>query len=341
MSTLYKREDSTYWWWSSSYKGKRLRISTGMRQKTLAQKIQSEWDMKLFKGDLSFAKTLNNLSGELDAFMDEYLKVRSRVSLNTANTARAVIARFKRFLKERGIRSIAEINIMVLDGYIDYLDVASKTVHNHLKELKIMLKRAVAESILDTNPAEHVTLPKIIKEDIHRLLNPIDLQIIFDGAGSWSIFYDFLYKTGMRAGDVAMLTYGNIDKKRSAIISLIRKSRRIHEVPIAKSLLDTIDIGEKDEPLFPTLYAEKERKLNDNLKKPRLYMQALLKAKGRPKATLHSFRTTFNNSLRDLGLEMEDRKALLTHSSSETTKIYTHPNFDLAKEWIDKLPDYS
>ena len=47
MSTLYKREDSTYWWWSSSYKGKRLRISTGMRQKTLAQKIQSEWDMKL------------------------------------------------------------------------------------------------------------------------------------------------------------------------------------------------------------------------------------------------------------------------------------------------------
>ena len=41
------------------------------------------------------------------------------------------------------------------------------------------------------------------------------------------------------------------------------------------------------------------------------------------------------------GLEMEDRKALLTHSSSETTKTYTHPNFDLAKEWIDKLPDYS
>ena len=70
-------------------------------------------------------------------------------------------------------------------------------------------------------------------------------------------------------------------------------------------------------------------------------MQALLKSEGRPKATLHSFRTTFNNSLRDLGLEMEDRKALLTHSSSETTKIYTHPNFDLAKEWIDKLPDYS
>ena len=70
-------------------------------------------------------------------------------------------------------------------------------------------------------------------------------------------------------------------------------------------------------------------------------MQELLKAKARPKATLHSFRTTFNNTLRDLGLEMDDRRVLLAHSSSETTKIYTHPNLDLAQTWVDKLPDYS
>ena len=83
-----------------------------------------------------------------------------------------------------------------------------------------------------------------------------------------------------------------------------------------------------------------ERKLNDNLKKPRLYMQALLKAEGRPKATLHSFRTTFNNTLRDLGLDMDDRRQLMSHSSSETTKIYTHPNFDQAREWIDRMPRF-
>ena len=38
------------------------------------------------------------------------------------------------------------------------------------------------------------------------------------------------------------------------------------------------------------------------------------------------------------GLEMEDRKALLAHSSSETTKIYTHPNLEVAKKWVDKMP---
>jgi integrase len=57
-------------------------------------------------------------------------------------------------------------------------------------------------------------------------------------------------------------------------------------------------------------------------------------------ATLHSFRVTYNNSLRDLGLSIEDRQILLAHSSSQTTKIHTHPNFDLAKEYIDMMPKY-
>ena len=122
---------------------------------------------------------------------------------------------------------------------------------------------------------------------------------------------------------------------------MVRKSRRIHEFPLAKALLIQLDPIKAAGPLFPSLYAEADRKLNDKLKKPRLYMQELLKAKARPKATLHSFRTTFNNTLRDLGLEMDDRRVLLAHSSSETTKIYTHPNLELAQTWVDKLPEYS
>ena len=69
-------------------------------------------------------------------------------------------------------------------------------------------------------------------------------------------------------------------------------------------------------------------------------MQMLLKLNDRPKATLQSFRVTFNNILRDLGLSIQDRQILLAHSSSETTKIYTHPNFDLAAKFVNLIPDY-
>ncbi len=49
------------------------------------------------------------------------------------------------------------------------------------------------------------------------------------------------------------------------------------------------------------------------------------------------FRLTFNNSLRDLGLSIEDRQVLLAHASSDVNKIYTHPNFDLASQYVNKL----
>ena len=37
---------------------------------------------------------------------------------------------------------------------------------------------------------------------------------------------------------------------------------------------------------------------------------------------------------------MDDRKILLAHASSETTKLYTHPNFDLAAQFVNKIPVY-
>ncbi|MFC1543595.1 hypothetical protein ACFL4K_03540 [Candidatus Neomarinimicrobiota bacterium] len=65
------------------------------------------------------------------------------------------------------------------------------------------------------------------------------------------------------------------------------------------------------------------------LRREALVAQAILASEGQPRATFRSFRRVFSNTLRDLGLSIEDRQILLAHFDSETTKIYTHPNFDL------------
>ena len=96
--------------------------------------------------------------------------------------------------------------------------------------------------------------------------------------------------------------------------------------------------ADEDTPLFPTLISNKET--NDKLAKPRKYMQSLLKAHNRPHADLHSFRHTFNQSLLELGMEIEDRQKLLAHASTTTTKIYTHPNFELAMQYVNQVPRY-
>ena len=341
MSTLYKQTGYPCWYWSAYYKGKRLRKSTRLSQKSPAQKIQLKWDWMLASDDLSFYGSTSVLGPDIHGFMDEHIKVRRRISINTYNTARAVVNSLSDYLKSINVKTVSDITIKVLDGYIDHLSCSAKTKKNHLIEIRQMLKRAVIEGLLPNNPAEHVTLPRIIKADIHRSLDRYDLEVVFNHAGAWRLYFEFLYRTGLRAGDVAMLTYGNIDKKRKVIVSLIRKSRRVHEVPLSNILLNQIDNQNEDNPLFPSLYTQSERKLNDNLAKPRKFLQGILKANNRKKATLHSFRTTFNNTLRDLGLSIDDRAVLLAHSSSETTKIYTHPNLELAFEYINKMPDFS
>ncbi len=69
-------------------------------------------------------------------------------------------------------------------------------------------------------------------------------------------------------------------------------------------------------------------------------MQELLKVAGRPRATLHSFRHTFNNSLRDLGMGIEDRRVLMGHAANSLNMIYTHPNPELAAQYVNRLPGY-
>ncbi|MEC7927557.1 MAG: tyrosine-type recombinase/integrase, partial [Candidatus Neomarinimicrobiota bacterium] len=202
-------------------------------------------------------------------------------------------------------------------------------------------EQAVIEEYIQSNPAKKVTLPIMKKTKENRVLTQIDLKTIFSESGSWTLYYAFLYHTGLRAGDVAVLTHDNIDFKKKAIVSFIKKSRRIHEFPLPTVLLELIPKGKNSsDPLFPELYNESRKKVKDNLAKPRKYMQALLTANDLEWATLHSFRHTFNTSLRDLGLSIEDRQILLAHASSEVNKIYTHPNFDLASKYVNRIPAF-
>jgi len=340
MSTLYKRKLSPYWWWSALYKGRRFAKSTKMKNKSYARKVQQKWDFNLILDELDFLGLRSNPNCYLKPYSLEYLSfLEKRKRAHAVTVARGVLNNFIQFTDTMKVNRLGDITVKVLDGYIDSLDRAPKTKKNHLQVISSMMTQSVKEGILKSNPCELATLPEMTKKNKHRLLEPTDLEIIFNGSGSWYMYYSFLYHTGLRAGDVALLKLGNIDFKKKAIVSFVRKNRQIHEFPIADVLLKMLDKDmDKNEPLFPTLFTENERTLNGNLAMPRKFMQSLLKSGSRSKATLHSFRHTFNTALRDLGLQIEDRQILLAHASSETNKIYTHPNFDLASQYVNRIP---
>ena len=340
MSKLYKRADSPYLWYSASVHGRRVRISTGTHRRRTAERIQDAWDFKLSQGDTSFFEPEETI--DVLEYIDQHRDfLEDRKSEQTVLIAKGVLAKFGKYLNGIGIQSIAEIQVQHIDGYMDSMKQKSKTKKNHLGIISRMLKQCVREGLIDRNPCDLATPPRVVHEMKHRPLDVKDLNAIFKNAQQWKLYYSFLLYTGLRAGDVAMLKYEHIDIKRHRITQLIRKSRRVHELPLAAVLVREIgDIKGLSGPVFPDLYSESERKLNDNLAHPRLFLQDLLSVAELPKATLHSFRVTYNNLLRDGGLTIQDRQVLMAHTSSETTKIYTHPNPELAEKHLNDLPDY-
>lgn len=341
MSCIYQRKDSQYYWWTTHFNGKKIRKSTKMTQRGLAIKIKTIWDYKLMIGDFEFLGRSNRTIMDIHKFILEYLKfVERRKSENTLTITIGVLYKFQEFLDNRNINYLSDIKIKTIDDFIDWILVSPKTKKNYISIIRLMFEKAIKDEMTNTNPAKYATLPKIISTMRHRPLGPMDIKVIFNGAGKWYLYYSFLYYTGLRAGDVAMLKYGNINIDKKAIIGLVRKSRRIHEFPMADHLIDQISNSKDgDVTIFPELFTDNEKALNGRLAKPRKHLQSLLKMNGRPKADLHSFRVTYNNNLRDQGIPIQDRQILLAHSSSETTKIYTHPNFELAKKYVNMIPN--
>ncbi len=126
-----------------------------------------------------------------------------------------------------------------------------------------------------------------------------------------------------------------MDKLVDCTISRSQAAREVRQITRRKAEQRLLNIADEDTSLFPTLVSNKET--NDKLARPRKYMQSLLEAHNRPHADLHSFRHTFNQSLSELEMKIEDRQKLLAHASTTTAKIYTNPNLEVAKELINKI----
>ena len=171
------------------------------------------------------------------------------------------------------------------------------------------------------------TLPREIEGTPHRLLEAIDVEIIFRDAGPWWLYFALLLCTGVRCDKLALLTYRNVDRQRGVLVVPEGRSGRIRQIPIVPDLLEQIpEDMPPDAPLFPTLFTDIEdrslfeEELNNNLAEPLNYLQGLLSAGDQPLASLYSFTVSHKNLLQDDDLFDPDQLAILAHIARVTLR---------------------
>ena len=241
---------------------------------------------------------------------------------------------------------------------------------SHVQKIKMVLQQLFRQArrsrLIAYDPAEDLRLPKVT-EGQRRSLTPAERAAVLavaktHRAGLWIL--TLLY-TGMRPGETATLTWGDVDFDRSEIhVHTARESGKtgtikgpktragVRDIPIHAALKPLLWAarGPAEAPVFPTnaggwqnenslrrLWTGFRRDL-DIYMGAETYRNKITKSVLAPDLTAYCLRHTFCTDLQAAGVPLNIAKELMGHADISTTaNIYTHRDTDTLHASIAKL----
>jgi integrase/recombinase XerD len=134
-----------------------------------------------------------------------------------------------------------------------------------------------------------------------------------------------IYSCGLRRGEVLNLKLTDVDSHRNVLIIRQSKGKKDRIVPLSEKTLNMLRAYYK--MYKPAYWLFEGQQVNTPYNEKSLasvMKQALVKSKIKKAATLHWLRHSYATHLLESGTDLRYIQALLGHSSSKTTEIYTH-----------------
>jgi len=238
------------------------------------------------------------------------------------------------------------------------------TANLMLKILRSAFATARREGLIDDNPAERVMTLKRKKDATgRRAFTMKELKMILKHADEeWRGMILFGLYTGQRLGDIATLTWANIDLGHAEIKLTTGKTGRRQILPLVGPLLKFVKklpaAKDSTTPLFPRAHGVITRQgragtLSNQFHKILVAAGYATKrshhktedGKGRNAArvqneiSFHSLRHTATTLLKAAGVSDAVAREFIGHDSPTVSKQYTHIPTDTLRAAAKKLPD--
>ena len=383
MPCVIKRPDSKNWIACfTDINGRRLKKSTKIkaieRNRLKALKVAEKYEEAARKKRTAaqvrrvIAELHSQITGEDLPFKSFRKYLKEWIDEKKGETSVATIhfydSNAKKFLRFLGVRADKDISEITKKDILDFRrmeaarGLAPKTVNHSVKFLRMVFNKAWTDDIISDTPAKGVKTLKKSREKARRPFSQDEIRSVLRVADDeWKSMVLFGLFTGQRLGDIACLTWGNIDLQAQEVRLVSKKTGVNIKVPIAGPIakhIATLTPGDKpSSPVHPHAAEimrrqEKSGGLSNQFakilaraglreKQPHTKTHGQGRGVGSNKETLsfHSLRHTAVSMMKAAGIPEATAMELVGHESVEMSRLYTHTGDAELKRASESFPD--
>jgi integrase len=380
MASIRQREGTKFWFACVTLpNGRRVQRSTKETDRKKAQKIAEQWEAAT-RGRVTARQTqrviaefYRDITGERLVFptVREYFDswVARKKPETASSTYRFYEDKKRQFLAWLGPRADQQIALITRDDILAFRAselerVSTRSVNHAIKILRMVFKTAKEDGKYhDENPASGVKVAKRHDATRRRGFTIPEIRSVIKVANDeWRSLIFFGLYTGQRLGDLARLTWANVDLDRDEIRFVSRKTGRTMIIPIAPPLREQIEKlragDDPHQPLQPRAFASVEksgavktlsRQFHELLAGAGLATRKSHRkseaAPGRdgPRElsplSFHSLRHTATSLMKNAGINASVVMDIIGHESEAISMHYTHIDEETKRAALSSLPD--
>ena len=386
MASLRRFPDSRYWFACFTMpNGRRVQRSTKETDRKKAQRLADQYEevsraqQTARQAQRVIADIYARVTGErlpsstVRAYFDSWL------ARKQPETAPATLVFYqgkaKRFLNFLGEKAEAEIARIAAPDILAFRKteaerVSAPSVNHALKFLRMVFEQARRDGLLMDNPAADIATLRKRTESTRRPFTLPELgRLLAVADGEWRSLVLFGFYTGARLGDLARLTWANVDLERDELRFVAAKTGRRQVLPLAMPLrrhLEMLPAG--DDPKQPLhsraagilarqgdRVANLSREFYDLMAEAGLVPARPLKshhkvkpgAERPPQASVrrateisfHALRHTATSLMKNAGVSPAIVGEFIGHESDAVNRIYTHIETASLRRAAETLPD--
>ena len=277
-----------------------------------------------------------------------YIQYQKRLSKHSIIAYKNDVAQFKQFLvKQYSITDYNAVENGIIRAWIVSLvekNLSSKTIRRKVSAVKSLYRYLRKEGLVENNPVEKVSLPKVSKKlpvflTERQMKTLLDENVFFDdyyGKRDKAII-DLLYSTGMRLSELIHTKDSDIDFYEQTIkVHGKRDKQRI--IPLTNEMTFILnEYSALRKVRFTNIHKEDYFFLTDKGKilYPNYVYRIVNKYLGvvstNRKRSPHVLRHTFATHMLNNGAELNTVKELLGHANLSATQVYTHNTVEKLK----------